>query len=63
MSFCLLKAKNDIELVTSDGYDTLHTSPSTQTFNIDTKDKYPSDGMVRKIVNGAYDNPTMIMKD
>jgi hypothetical protein len=57
------QVKNDIELAPSDGYDALHTSPSTQTFGIDTVDKLPPDGTIRKTVDGAYDNPTMIMKD
>ncbi len=53
-----MKIKNDIELAASEAYDTLHPSASIQTFNLNTKE-----GITRKSVDGAYDNPAMIMKD
>jgi len=63
LSFCLLKANNGIELAKSEGYNTLHTSSSLQTLTTNTKDLYPLDVGIKKAVGGAYDNPTMIMKD
>lgn len=44
-------------------YDILHPSPSPQGFTTPRTDTYPSELIVRKIVPGAYDNPTMILKD
>jgi len=62
-SFCLLKVNNNgIELPASEGYTICHTSSNQQTISTDTKDRYLSDVLIRKTVNGAYDNPTMIMK-
>lgn len=52
-----------MELSTSEGYNTLHTSSSVQTIETDIKNEYPSDIIIRKTVDGNYDNPTMIMKD
>ncbi len=52
-----------MELATLESYKTLHASASAQTFDIETKETYPTDAVIRKRVDGAYDNPTMIMKD
>ena len=52
-----------MELAAADGYDVLHASPSTQAFYVDTADKYPPDGLTKRTVDGAYDNPAIIIKD
>ena len=59
----LLQVNNDIELATSESYNTLHASLSAQQFGIETKEMYPTNAVIRKTVDGAYDNPTMIIKD
>ena len=58
-----LKVENDIELTVAEGYNTLHTSSSAQTIGTDTKTIYLSGGIIQKSMNGAYDNPTMTIKD
>jgi hypothetical protein len=57
------KVSNDIELTTSEGYNTLHTSPSAQTLSPDTKAILPFDSVIQKTINGTYDNPAMMIKD
>ena len=59
----LFKNENNIELAQSEGYNTLHPSSSLQTIDTDTRNIYPSGVVVRKTMDGAYDNPTMTMND
>lgn len=44
-------------------YDVLHTSPGAQRHGMPHADTYPSELMVRKTMDVAYDNPTMTIKD
>ncbi len=59
----LLQVNNDMELATLESYKTLHASASAQTFDIEKKEMYPTNAVIRKTVDGTYDNPTMVMKD
>jgi hypothetical protein len=52
-----------MELATLESYKTLHASASAQTFDIEKKEMYPTNAVIRKTVDGTYDNPTMVMKD
>ena len=55
--------ENDVELAESDGYNTLHTSGSSQTVGADTQTIVSSDIVIKRTVDGAYDNPTVSAKD
>lgn len=57
------QANNGIELTSTTRYDILHASPSPKDFIIPRTDTYPSELMVRKTMDRAYDNPAMILKD
>ncbi|CAF0833729.1 unnamed protein product [Adineta ricciae] len=57
------KIENDVELAESDGYNTLHTSGSSQTMGADSQTIVSSDIVIKRTVDGAYDNPTVSAKD
>ena len=44
-------------------YNVLHTSPGVQRHGMPQADTYPSELMIRKTMDVAYDNPTIIIKD
>ena len=52
-----------MELTPSGEYTTLHVSPSAQTLGNETTVALPSDGMIKRKVDGTYDNPAMAISD
>jgi hypothetical protein len=55
--------ENTIELISPEEYNTLHISPSAQTLGNDTTIILPSDVVIKRKVDGTYDNPAMTIND
>ena len=62
-SFYLLQIPNGIDLQVPNGCSALHSGTIQQTFVTDRRTMLPLGVVISTTMNGAYDNPAMLMKD